>query len=76
MRSTHELIKLPMTRLKLYAFEGMVWLREELLCVSAKHEAFKLRIRAFCSLTSPSPQPPWWSCSVSTKGHLGALPFC
>lgn len=38
---------------KLNAFEGLVWLKGELVCVSVKHEVFKLRIRACCSLTSP-----------------------
>lgn len=30
-----------MAGLKLYAFEGMVWLREQRWCGPAKHEAFK-----------------------------------
>jgi len=37
---------------KLYTFEAVVPLREALMSVSAKHAAFKLKIRAFCSLTS------------------------
>lgn len=46
-----------MTRLKLYAFDGTVWLKEELSSVSVDREAFKQKIRACCSMTSSLPCP-------------------
>lgn len=54
--------------------EELVWLREELLCASAKHEVFKLKIRAFLSAwRQPHRSHSGGAAPWARRGQLGAV---